>query len=224
MAFRLRESMHFCIAGERVILLDPVGGRYRALPNEQAPAFRRWALGETLIGMDHERLLELKDRDVLAVSDQDHPPMAMTSAKIALADTALDTASGNVSSRFVFAALAAQLVWSRRVKTWPLERLLAVLTSLVPYRGQVLNRKRIVDRDAIVLAFTRADMLLGSNNRCLVRSLALSASCRKHGLAATLVIGIQPNPFAAHCWVQDEGLVLNDKPDRVQMFAPILTV
>ncbi|WP_232494496.1 lasso peptide biosynthesis B2 protein [Novosphingobium kaempferiae] len=216
--------MHFCIAGERVILLDPGGGRYRALTHEQAPAFRRWALGAALIGLDHERLLELKDRDVLAVSDQDQPPMAMTSARIALADTALDPASGNVSSWLVFAALTTQLVWSRRVKTWPLERLLAVLKGLGSNAGQVLPRTRLADRDAIVRAFARADMLLGSNNRCLARSLALAASCRKHGLASTLVIGIQPNPFAAHCWVQDEGLVLNDRPDRVQMFAPILTV
>lgn len=224
MAFRLREGLHFCIAGERVVLLDPEVGSYRALANDQTPAFRRWAMGHPLVGVDRARLLELKGRNVLVGSEADAPPRAMTSAQISPADSALDVGCGKVLESAVARAMAAQLVWGWRAKYWPLKRLLAALANFSPSANQMPSRPTTMQRDAIVRAFSTADMVLGSHNRCLVRSLALTACCRKRGLASTLVIGIQPNPFAAHCWVQDEGLVLNDKPDRVQMFAPILTV
>jgi len=38
------------------------------------------------------------------------------------------------------------------------------------------------------------------------------------------VIGIRPDPFLAHCWVQHKGLVLNDDIDNVRTFTPILVI
>jgi hypothetical protein len=37
------------------------------------------------------------------------------------------------------------------------------------------------------------------------------------------VIGVKLNPFAAHCWLQVGDVVLNDLPERVAAFTPILT-
>ena len=47
---------------------------------------------------------------------------------------------------------------------------------------------------------------------CLQRSAATACLLKKHGCPAQLVIGVQQMPFAAHAWVELDGLVINDKP------------
>ena len=46
---------------------------------------------------------------------------------------------------------------------------------------------------------------------CLQRSAVTTMALRRHGIAASLVIGAQPLPFRAHAWVEAGGKVLNDK-------------
>ena len=47
---------------------------------------------------------------------------------------------------------------------------------------------------------------------CLQRSAATACLLKKYGYPAQLVIGVQQLPFAAHAWVEMNGLVVNDKP------------
>lgn len=56
---------------------------------------------------------------------------------------------------------------------------------------------------------------------CLQRSAVTTMLLRKHGIAASLVIGAQPLPFRAHAWVEACGEVLNDKPYISEMY-PVL--
>ena len=39
-----------------------------------------------------------------------------------------------------------------------------------------------------------------------------------------LVFAVMTRPFAAHCWVQLDETVLNDRLDHVRKFTPILVV
>lgn len=47
---------------------------------------------------------------------------------------------------------------------------------------------------------------------CLQRSAATACLLKKYGFPAQLVIGVQQLPFAAHAWVELDGIVVNDKP------------
>lgn len=47
---------------------------------------------------------------------------------------------------------------------------------------------------------------------CLQRSAATACLLKRYGFHAQLVIGVQQLPFAAHAWVEMDGLVVNDKP------------
>jgi hypothetical protein len=40
----------------------------------------------------------------------------------------------------------------------------------------------------------------------------------------TWVFGVQTRPFAAHCWLQHENIVLNDTVEHVTRYTPIMTV
>jgi hypothetical protein len=54
---------------------------------------------------------------------------------------------------------------------------------------------------------------------CLQRSAATACLLKRHGIAAQMVIGVQPLPFKAHAWVEVGGLVVNDKPYTSEMYA-----
>lgn len=71
-----------------------------------------------------------------------------------------------------------------------------------------------------------SDLLVWSpwQGRCLWRSYLLLRFLRAGGDDATWVFGVRTWPFAAHCWLQVEDVVLNDHPERVAVFTPILWV
>jgi len=54
---------------------------------------------------------------------------------------------------------------------------------------------------------------------CLQRSAAATRLLRNSGIAAEMVIGIQPCPFRAHAWVEIAGHVVNDKPYVPERYA-----
>ena len=45
----------------------------------------------------------------------------------------------------------------------------------------------------------------------------------QEGIGAQIVFGVTM-PFAAHCWVQQGDVVLNDALDRVLRFRPIMVL
>jgi hypothetical protein len=79
-------------------------------------------------------------------------------------------------------------------------------------------------RDA-VSAYTRMrPFLFTVHDKCLHDSLTLVGFLAKEGMFARWVIGVRTRPFAAHSWVQSGHLVLNDVPEHVRTYTPILTV
>jgi hypothetical protein len=52
----------------------------------------------------------------------------------------------------------------------------------------------------------------------------MSDFLHRYGQHPTFVIGIQTMPFLAHAWVQAEDLLLDDYPDNVLPFTPLLAV
>lgn len=82
--------------------------------------------------------------------------------------------------------------------------------------------KTVIDR--VWHAFDQARLLRTAANRCLPRSIACALVLARHGVRATVVIGVKRAPFGAHCWAQSGPVVLNDTWDEVQRFTPILVL
>jgi hypothetical protein len=59
---------------------------------------------------------------------------------------------------------------------------------------------------------------------CLRRSLALVEFLSRCGVYPSWVFGVRLSPFAAHSWVQYSGVVLNDSPEHVRAYTPILVI
>ncbi|MFL6603958.1 MAG: lasso peptide biosynthesis B2 protein [Steroidobacteraceae bacterium] len=60
--------------------------------------------------------------------------------------------------------------------------------------------------------------------QCLFDSLALINFLARFKLYPDWVFGVIAEPFDAHCWVQADGVVLNDTIERVSAFTPIMCV
>jgi hypothetical protein len=54
---------------------------------------------------------------------------------------------------------------------------------------------------------------------CLEQSLALYYLLRRQGIPVKYCQGVQGHPFAAHAWVEYEGVVINDVDERIKPFA-----
>lgn len=67
-------------------------------------------------------------------------------------------------------------------------------------------------------------LVFTARDRCLHDSLALVGFLAAEGMFPRWVVGVQTQPFGAHSWVQSDATVLNDHPDRVRRFRPILVV
>lgn len=63
-----------------------------------------------------------------------------------------------------------------------------------------------------------------AEEKCLRDSLALTNYLAAESVLARWVIGVKIRPFGAHSWVQSGAIVLNDQPDHVRRYTPILVV
>jgi hypothetical protein len=77
----------------------------------------------------------------------------------------------------------------------------------------------------LVTAFARLRPLFYTlRSACLLDSLTLLNFLGAEGIHPDWVFGVKTEPFDAHCWVQQGELLLNDIPDRVRQYSPILVV
>ncbi|RAK52757.1 lasso peptide biosynthesis B2 protein [Phenylobacterium deserti] len=75
---------------------------------------------------------------------------------------------------------------------------------------------------AEIAAARRALVFTPGTGKCLLRSFLLLLELRERGVNAHWVFGVRTWPFAAHCWLQAGEVVLDDHPDRLRAFTPIL--
>ena len=104
----------------------------------------------------------------------------------------------------------------------------AVITGLAKRKVVAGGTSRAVDiavaRRATEAFIRLRPLLFGAQDACLYDSLALARFLSYYRQFPTCVIGVQTNPFGAHCWVQEGPYVFNDAPEYVRRFTPILAV
>lgn len=66
--------------------------------------------------------------------------------------------------------------------------------------------------------------LFTASNECLFDSLVLGEFLALYGVYPVWIFGVATNPFAAHCWLQLGQTVINDTPDNVRYYTPIMSV
>lgn len=96
-------------------------------------------------------------------------------------------------------------------------------------RGQATASHKAAEFDFercadIVSTFEQLRPIVPRNYLCLFDSLALLKMLMRNDLRPRWVFGVQMSPFAAHCWLQLDSVVLNDSVEEVSAYTPIMVV
>ena len=74
-----------------------------------------------------------------------------------------------------------------------------------------VRSRRSSTPETIVWAVDEACVWYVKRAYCLQRSVVAVWLLRRHGFAATLVIGYRPVPFESHAWAELDGRIVNDR-------------
>ncbi|HEY0630353.1 MAG TPA: lasso peptide biosynthesis B2 protein [Sphingomicrobium sp.] len=107
----------------------------------------------------------------------------------------------------------------RALKTLALETILSDVTTDGTDRA---DASESVAERATCFAAARKAIAIAPN--CLLDSLALLEWLGPSRGAASLVFAVKLDPFAAHCWIQSNDLLLNDRLDEIARFHPVRVV
>lgn len=218
MAYTLRNDVHWCVCGGRIIFLDLHEDRYSCLPRSAEESFLRLARGLAEPG-DIDRLAPLVRRGMLTADGSPGQFGAPASIPPPSADY-MDEPYPRAQTGDLLAVVASQLRWATLLRFRPLAKIVRDVREAV--HSDCQPRAEADQRLArTVSAFAAAALLLPSANRCLVRALSMHAICRRQGNYPLLVFGVRVNPFRAHCWVQLDGRVLIGDFEQARLFTPI---
>lgn len=81
-----------------------------------------------------------------------------------------------------------------------------------------------MDLPARAASFQSARRMVPVGTNCLLDSLALLRWLGPVRDGACLVFGVKLHPFAAHCWVQTDAMLLNDRTEHVRRFEPVRVI
>ena len=124
----------------------------------------------------------------------------------------------------LFAASLAVAIARVRLKLVGLEDTLSQLTSTKRRIGPSTPAQSQAIASRVASAFRATGLVMSSHDRCLPNSVALARALIRRGCPASLVVAVQIRPFRAHCWVEFGELLLNDSPDAIAGFTPILVI
>ncbi|HSI16266.1 MAG TPA: lasso peptide biosynthesis B2 protein [Sphingomonas sp.] len=221
MGFRLRAGLSFCLVAGKPIFLDTIEDRYFSLSASSEQSFlaliagdRGPAILEGVARLANDRLLEHTSGDARPL-----PCLSPPVARASLLDAPrppldpLALATAGIELAWVTAML-------RRGRLHALiegvKRRKARLVSTNPQSGRAMR--------VAAAAFARTRYWSSPHDRCLARSIAIARRLIATGCGPDLIIAVQVQPFRAHCWVQHQGLLVNDRFDTVEPFTPILVV
>ncbi len=108
---------------------------------------------------------------------------------------------------------------ARRLKRAPL---IDILAEYPPRpRSRAVSQEEV---GRLTATFVRLLPWAPGQEACLYRAYLLRTLLRRAGADAQWVFGVRTWPFSAHCWLQLGDAVLDDDPDRIAAYTPIMTV
>lgn len=229
----LSPHVHVCVTDDYAVLLDLRRDKYIGIGREHMPA-----LAAAVVGWP---------ATVRSKLEPSAPAKALLSKMLSTGLLTADPVVGKearspVIPQAQFMAIEADLEYRRPITVRDVSQVLIAATkarALLKWRpietvvARVQRRKEQgaggeFDLDAarpLVEAFLHLrPLVFTTKDECLFDSLVLVELLARHQLFPVWLFGVSTNPFRAHSWVQAGDRVLNDLPERVCKFTPILAV
>jgi hypothetical protein len=236
--YLLAPHVYPCVSGQHVVLMDLERDKYVAVvpAHRLAPWVRGWPVGampvadsphnadsgeDALVSqmLAHGMLVTDPHVGKLAV------PVTTDRPQRGLVEFDLDIRPQATAAqlwRFGRSCLRAQL----SLKLRPIQSIVETVRDRKARRAaRDPQQADLVRLRSLVTAFARLRPLFYTlRSACLLDSLTLLHFLSAEDIHPDWVFGVKTEPFDAHCWVQHGEVLLNDIPDRVRQYSPILVV
>lgn len=239
MTYFLAPHVFACRTPDHVVILDIRADRYLALEETHAGQLSAWIAGwPGAASDDSSGLVNEQDGTEQLAQQMIEQGLLTTTHESGRATTAAPSLPAPTESfvhsyfvhqpgfkvrdvlRFARACADATLALKfRRLE----QTIRSVATTPVQEPGPSANHYERTEKLVGIFEGLRPFLLAGTRS-CMFDSLALMKFLSLYRLRPRWVFGVRTSPFAAHCWLQDGEYVLNDVPDHVGTFTPIMTV
>ena len=246
-SYFLAPHVHLCVAGKHVVLLDLEQDKYLVFAQTHSigqlvqgwpaiPGTQRMVAGQETTHAPTEAALSVAEQRILGkllarrilVTD----PVVGKVAKLVVTD---EVKMALVEPQLLERPDATfghfwRLLWAYWVAKWALRRrsIKEVVEGVRARKIQASAAAEPLNVDTVrtlVAAFLfLRPIFYTAHNACVLDSFTLTRFLALYGIFPDWVFGVKPEPFHAHCWVQQGGCVFNDSPDLVREFSPILAV
>ncbi|MFT3722209.1 MAG: lasso peptide biosynthesis B2 protein [Hyphomonadaceae bacterium] len=233
MTASLAEDVFFCMAQGHGVFLDLKRDAYSAIPLQEADSLP-CDVPALLSAVGEQHGEALRDAGLLAACGQaggslsDYLAIARPTGQFSgcLDRRAFgrhaDTPGVPPSAIDIFEVLSACRIAAFRLRRWPIAR------TIKQVRGRKAHGLRMrLTPEALagnVDMFSRIRPWYPRAYLCLFDSLALLEFLARRGAHPDWIFGVQVQPFAAHCWLQIDGKLLNETLERAGQFTPIMSV
>ncbi|MGE0742295.1 MAG: lasso peptide biosynthesis B2 protein [Hyphomonadaceae bacterium] len=204
MEYHLAPDVHACSSGDLIVFLDLGRDRYFAAPGnvlELDASLRRVRARADDAGSWTTKLVS----------------QGLVQESVPAAAAVLTPITEPILPRPI--AFTAALLWAAKAVDRPFA-LRPALAMLQRRRAGSSLDPKVTATEAALFASWRP--LWPRAFVCLHDTLALRRFLAARGSACDAVFGVQGRPFAAHCWAECEGVVLNDEPEYCASFDVIL--
>ncbi|WP_312404629.1 lasso peptide biosynthesis B2 protein [Brevundimonas sp.] len=205
----LAAGVFIAAVGEDLVVLDLRTDAYACIPE----AARHVTLADGAVVSDLGVLGALADAGLLAEGPPENRPSASSSPVRTLDHRPLLFAAPAWPSLAMAAMTYGRLGPNPSVQS---------LLEALPRKPAGHSSERSVAK--MTRAFQQLLPWLPGQGACLYRAFLLLTLLRRAGLDADWVFGVKTWPFSAHCWIQFGDAVLDDDPERVSAYRPIMVV
>lgn len=212
----MNKGMCYCAVGDRLVFLDIGRDQYFCL--QDAAAAR---ISEAVRSAGAEGAMETLRASAM-VGGNLRGPLHFCHPVLLPDRSALDHGAKRASVRDILQLLYLILRSRHEIGAGRLATVLDRIEAIKSSRA--LRAIQEEELGAIGTLVRAVDLIMRAHDNCLVRSLSIARLLGARGLSVDLVFGVKLEPFAAHCWVQSGDVLLNDRPDNVHSFTPILVI
>ena len=234
--YALGRNVFLCVCGQDFVLLDLARDKYLALEMPHASGLstlvRGWPAARTQTPAatpeDSGSMAKaLLDRGLLTLdlaTGKDATPIELpTPTEEITADGAGERPAIRASevASFMIACVTGRFLRGRR----SVEHIVERVRRRRDEAGFVAHEFDVQLARRLIAAFdSMRSLFFSTHNLCLLESIVLLELLSRYSLYPNWVFGVQVRPFAAHCWLQHDDLVLNDTLDHVTRYTPIMVV
>ena len=226
MGYAMPAHLSYCLTGGGAVFLDTRRNRYFRLGSRSEATFRSLVESGEAQAHDVEPLIRLGVLQSIPEAGARLYQAAAPSPSRSLVEErqASSPSDGRLTLEIAHAV----------AKTW-VSLKCSSLSSVVD-RHRAIRKRRLAhplaaqshsaahDVFGLSASFNQGRRIVPIDTVCLLDSFALLGFLARRDRFPQMVFGVRLNPFTAHCWVQQDEIVLNDAVERATTYTPILVV